>query len=147
MLWTDLRRDHVLIPTGQMQRGTCAHLQALLVKPSTTTSCSNQANNFPSGSHSARHSISRRARYRLPVRCGKHQFTCCWLTRTRLGPADDGDFMPSGTIGGRTDLALGVIETSLAALQTGSALATHVPFISPIAGLILQTLKMRGVRL
>jgi hypothetical protein len=42
---------------------------------------------------------------------------------------------------------MGAIETSLAALQTGSALATHVPFISPIAGLILQALKMRGVRL
>ena len=55
--------------------------------------------------------------------------------------------MPSETIGGGSDLAIGVIETSLAALQTGSALATHVPFISPIAGLILQALKMRGVRL
>ena len=55
--------------------------------------------------------------------------------------------MPSETIGGGSDLAIGVIETSLAALQTGSALVTNVPFISPIAGLILQALKMRGVRL
>ena len=64
-----------------------------------------------------------------------------------MGSADDGDPMPSETIGGGSDLAIGVIETSLAALQTGSALATHVPFISPIVGLILQALKMRGVRL
>ena len=41
---------------------------------------------------------------------------------------------------------MGVIETSLATLQTGSALIANVPFISPVAGLILQALKMRGVR-
>jgi hypothetical protein len=41
---------------------------------------------------------------------------------------------------------MGVIETSLAALQAGSALVTNVPFISPVASLILQALQMRGVR-
>lgn len=41
---------------------------------------------------------------------------------------------------------MGVIETSLAALQAGSALVSNVPFISPVAGLILQALQMRGVR-
>jgi hypothetical protein len=40
---------------------------------------------------------------------------------------------------------MGVLETSLAALKTGSALVTNVPFISPVAGLILQALKMQGV--
>jgi hypothetical protein len=40
---------------------------------------------------------------------------------------------------------MGAIETSLAVLQTGSALVTKVPFIAPVAGLILQALKMRGV--
>ena len=64
-----------------------------------------------------------------------------------MGSADDGDPKPSETIGGDRNLAMGVIETSLAALKTGSALVTNVPFISPIAGLILQALKMRGVRL
>ncbi|KAF8263808.1 hypothetical protein EI94DRAFT_1665241 [Lactarius quietus] len=58
--------------------------------------------------------------------------------------SDTGDPVSSGTIGGGSDLAMGVIETSLAALQTGSALITNVPFISPVAGLILQALKMRG---
>jgi hypothetical protein len=55
--------------------------------------------------------------------------------------------MPSGSIGGGKDLAMGAIVTSLAALQTGSSLVAQVPFISPVAGLILQVLKMRGVRL
>ena len=41
---------------------------------------------------------------------------------------------------------MGVIEMSLAALQAGSSLVTNVPFISPVASLILQALKMRGVR-
>jgi hypothetical protein len=41
---------------------------------------------------------------------------------------------------------MGVLETSLATLQAGSALVSNVPFISPVAGLILQALKMRGVR-
>jgi hypothetical protein len=49
-------------------------------------------------------------------------------------------------IGGGGDVAMGVLETSLAALQTGSALVSNVPFISPVAGLILQALQMRGVR-
>ncbi|KAF8268850.1 P-loop containing nucleoside triphosphate hydrolase protein [Lactarius quietus] len=54
------------------------------------------------------------------------------------------DIVSSESIGGGRDVAMGVIETSLAALQTGSALVTNVPFIAPVAGLILQTLKMRG---
>ena len=41
---------------------------------------------------------------------------------------------------------MSVLETSLAALQAGSALVTNVPFIAPVAGLILQVLKMRDVR-
>ena len=41
---------------------------------------------------------------------------------------------------------MSVVETSLAALQTGSALVTSVPFIAPVAGLILQALQMRAVR-
>ena len=41
---------------------------------------------------------------------------------------------------------MGVVETSFAALQAGSALVTNVPFIAPVAGLILQALQMRGVR-
>ncbi|KAF8268834.1 hypothetical protein EI94DRAFT_1699938 [Lactarius quietus] len=58
--------------------------------------------------------------------------------------SDAGDPVSSGTIGGGSDIAMGVIETSLAALQTGSALIANVPFIPPVAGLILQALKMRG---
>jgi hypothetical protein len=55
------------------------------------------------------------------------------------------DPVSSGPIGGGRDVAIGILETSLAALQEGSALVTHAPFSSPVAGLILQALKMRGV--
>ena len=61
--------------------------------------------------------------------------------------ADCLDPVPSESIGGANDVTMGVIETSLAALQTGSALVANVPFISPVAGLILQALKMRSARL
>jgi hypothetical protein len=38
---------------------------------------------------------------------------------------------------------MGAIETSLAALKEASALAGKIPFIAPIAGLLLQALTMR----
>jgi hypothetical protein len=69
------------------------------------------------------------------------------LANPDWSPSADGlDPVPSGSIGGGGDVAMGVLETSLAALQTGSALIAKVPFIAPVAGLILQALKMRGVR-
>ena len=45
------------------------------------------------------------------------------------------------------DIAMGAIQTSLAVLMAGSALASKLPFIAPIAGLLLQALTMRDVRL
>jgi hypothetical protein len=56
---------------------------------------------------------------------------------TRPDPA------PSGQIGGRMDTAMGAIEVSLAALKDASALTAKIPFISPVAGLLLQALTMR----
>jgi hypothetical protein len=41
------------------------------------------------------------------------------------------------------DIAMNAIQTSLAVLMTGSSLASKVPFIAPIAGLLLQALTMR----
>ncbi|KAN0130963.1 hypothetical protein V8E53_011341 [Lactarius tabidus] len=41
------------------------------------------------------------------------------------------------------DIAMSAIQTSLAALKEGSALAANLPFIAPIAGLLLQALTMR----
>ncbi|KAF8269795.1 hypothetical protein EI94DRAFT_1724355 [Lactarius quietus] len=38
---------------------------------------------------------------------------------------------------------MNAIQTSLAVLQEGSALASKLPFIAPIAGLLLQALAMR----
>ncbi|KAF8258924.1 hypothetical protein EI94DRAFT_1814322 [Lactarius quietus] len=41
------------------------------------------------------------------------------------------------------DIAMSAIQTSLAVLMEGSSLATKLPFIAPIAGLLLQALTMR----
>ena len=54
---------------------------------------------------------------------------------------------PAREIGTPDDIAMSVIQTSLAVLQEGSSLAAKLPFIAPIAGLILQALTMRDVRL
>ncbi|KAH9167312.1 hypothetical protein EDB89DRAFT_133530 [Lactarius sanguifluus] len=43
----------------------------------------------------------------------------------------------------RDDIAMSAIQTSLAVLKEGSSLATELPFIAPIAGLLLQALTMR----
>jgi hypothetical protein len=44
------------------------------------------------------------------------------------------------------DVAMNAIQTALAALKEGSSLAAKFPFIAPIAGLLLQALTMRDVR-
>ncbi|KAH9017590.1 hypothetical protein EDB84DRAFT_682843 [Lactarius hengduanensis] len=41
------------------------------------------------------------------------------------------------------DITMGAIQTSLVLLKEGSSLATKLPFIAPIAGLLLQALTMR----
>ncbi|KAF8261708.1 P-loop containing nucleoside triphosphate hydrolase protein [Lactarius quietus] len=46
-------------------------------------------------------------------------------------------------IGGSADIAMSAIETSLTALKEASALVSRVPYIGPIAGIILEALKMR----
>ena len=45
------------------------------------------------------------------------------------------------------DIAMNTIQTSLAVLMTGSSLASELPFIAPIAGLLLQALTMRDARI
>ena len=55
-------------------------------------------------------------------------------------------FDPAWHIGAPDDVAMNAIQTSLAVLQEGSALATKLPFIAPIASLILQALTMRDAR-
>jgi hypothetical protein len=49
-------------------------------------------------------------------------------------------------IGAHDDVAMSAIQTSLTALQEGSALAANLPYIAPIAGVLLQVLTMRDVR-
>ena len=76
----------------------------------------------------------------------RFKFSCRLLTWTVIVSADRVDHVSSDAIGDGGDITIGIIETSLAALQTGSALVTNVPFIAPVAGLIIQALQMRGVR-
>jgi hypothetical protein len=54
---------------------------------------------------------------------------------------------PVSQIDTQDDIAMSAIQTSLAVLQQGSSLATQLPFIAPIAGLLLQALTMRDVRI
>jgi hypothetical protein len=41
---------------------------------------------------------------------------------------------------------MNTIQTSLAALQEGSALAANFPYVAPIAGLLLHALTTRGCK-
>jgi hypothetical protein len=61
-----------------------------------------------------------------------------------LGDASISD--PAWHISMYDDIAMSAIQTSLAALKEGSALAANLPFIAPIAGLLLQALTMRDAR-
>ncbi|KAI0300030.1 hypothetical protein B0F90DRAFT_1926032 [Multifurca ochricompacta] len=49
----------------------------------------------------------------------------------------------SELIGAGSDIAMNAIQTSLAVLKEASALASKIPYIAPIAGLLLQVLQMR----
>ena len=60
-------------------------------------------------------------------------------------PAENPNPVSLGQTGGCGDVAMNAIQTSLAILKDGSTLGANVPYISPIAGLLLQTLKMRDV--
>ncbi|KAH9172415.1 hypothetical protein EDB89DRAFT_2069707 [Lactarius sanguifluus] len=50
---------------------------------------------------------------------------------------------PSTHTGPHDDITMIAIQTSLAILKEGSSLATRLPYIAPIAGLLLQVLTMR----
>ncbi|KAH8976990.1 hypothetical protein EDB86DRAFT_3093629 [Lactarius hatsudake] len=69
------------------------------------------------------------------------------IPRPHLATSDDHplahDTAVVSEIGTHGDMTMSTIQTSLAALKEGSALATKVPFIAPIAGLLLQALTMR----
>ncbi|KAH9036433.1 hypothetical protein EDB84DRAFT_1186894 [Lactarius hengduanensis] len=50
---------------------------------------------------------------------------------------------PASHIDTHDDVAMSTIQTSLAVLKEGSSLAAKLPYIAPIAGLLLQALTMR----
>ncbi|KAF8269822.1 hypothetical protein EI94DRAFT_897032 [Lactarius quietus] len=60
-------------------------------------------------------------------------------------PARDSPILsdPASHIDTHDHIAMSAIQTSLAVLQEGSSLASKLPFIAPIAGLLLQALTMR----
>ena len=53
------------------------------------------------------------------------------------------DHAPSEAASGTGDAAMSAIETSLAVLKEASAFAGKIPYISPVAGLLLQALTTR----
>ena len=55
-------------------------------------------------------------------------------------------FGPAWNVSMGDDTAMSAIQTALAVLMEGSSFATKLPFITPIAGLILQALTMRDAR-
>ncbi|KAI9443838.1 hypothetical protein H4582DRAFT_2071322 [Lactarius indigo] len=70
--------------------------------------------------------------------------------RPRLATSDDHPAYGSAVVSdiswdidANDDIAMSTIQTSLALLKEGSSLATSLPFIAPIAGLLLQALTMR----
>ena len=52
---------------------------------------------------------------------------------------------PASDIDTHDDMAMGTLQTSLAVLVAGSSLGSKLPFIGPIADLLLQALTMRDV--
>ena len=65
---------------------------------------------------------------------------CFWLDDATIIPD------PASDVDTQDDVAMNAIQTSLAVLMAGSSLASKLPFIAPIAGLLLQVLTMRDVR-
>ncbi|KAI0294611.1 P-loop containing nucleoside triphosphate hydrolase protein [Multifurca ochricompacta] len=59
------------------------------------------------------------------------------------GLADTPNLVSSGAIGGYSAMTNNAIQLSLAALKEGSAFGSKIPYIAPIAGLLLQALTMR----
>jgi hypothetical protein len=80
-------------------------------------------------------------RFKLFPRLGKQKT----LRSRPATPPDRGTavFSPTRHISTHDDTAMSAIQTALAVIMEGSSFATKLPFITPIAGLILQALTMR----
>ena len=108
--------------------------------------CKTKPSIFPSGKRSVKYSLPLRRVINLSVSSSRSK-SLHWLADSDWYHSADGpDPVSSESIGGGGDIAMGVIETSLAAWQVGSGLLSNVAFISPVAGMILQALQMRSVR-
>jgi hypothetical protein len=80
-----------------------------------------------------------------PVREYYHSFLSSFSLKIIARPYPATRLIPASSdpIGGTADTAMSAIEASLAALEEASALAGSIPFIAPVAGLLLQALTMR----
>jgi hypothetical protein len=97
-------------------------------------------------------SLRQRTRRSRPQTSDIQPQTRKYYLRTTIISSDDhwlGDASivsdPAWHISIHDDIAMSAIQTSLAALKEGSAFAAKIPFIAPIAGLLLQVLTMRDV--
>ena len=63
--------------------------------------------------------------------------------RSYLAPQPNS--IPSEQIDNKFDPPMGAIKDSLASLKEATALAERIPYISPLAGVLLQALTMRNV--
>ncbi|KAF8257749.1 P-loop containing nucleoside triphosphate hydrolase protein [Lactarius quietus] len=66
-----------------------------------------------------------------------------FLLRRILPASPSNNSSDDDPIGGAADIAMSAIETSLIVLKEASALTSKVPYFAPIAGIILEALKMR----
>ncbi|KAN0133598.1 hypothetical protein V8E53_008586 [Lactarius tabidus] len=85
-------------------------------------------------------------RFKLFSRTCKRRRPGSRLAASGDGPPGRGTtvvFDPTRHITTPDDTAMSAIQTALAVLMAGSSFATKLPFIAPIAGLILQALTMR----
>ena len=55
----------------------------------------------------------------------------------------DVNAVSSGQVDPPNEVAISAIKTSLAVLKEGSALGAKIPYIAPVAALLLQALTMR----
>ncbi|KAI9434855.1 hypothetical protein H4582DRAFT_746291 [Lactarius indigo] len=83
------------------------------------------------------HDLKQRTRKSRPAMSGNQVPLAAQGTTVIPGPD------PTCHIDPHDDITMNAIQTSLTVLKEGSSLATNLPFIAPIAGLLLQALTMR----
>ena len=73
-------------------------------------------------------------------------FTSCYTNSSTPAAGTSSNPVPSEPIGGTSSVVVDTITTSLAILKEGSAVASRIPYIGAIAGILLQAFVMQDVR-